>query len=1149
MQCMETRGEQAHGDSVRLQQVVTDYTDVNTENSSVCVYVRARPPDPSWSPRDDDASVEDKFQNPLQATLAGLSPKSNSGGQSATPQATSSAFITNFPDNPKKICIKDPAVQGSAKHHGEIYFSFDRVFWTECSQEEIFQQAVAKPQVENILGGFNGCCFAYGQTGSGKTYSMFGEGAGNSRGMIPRCMEEVFAQLDRKAKEEKEVAVVVSFLEIYCDRVRDLGEAFMSQGHRKVEGLRTTSDVHQQMKSSRAESFQPRNKHGNGNIHPGGGGSGGVWDSYPSMDLKIHEDVQGNVFVKDLSLIPVTTLEEVLEIISLGLKVRATHETKMNQVSSRSHTVFTVTVVQKDPYTDETTTGMLNLVDLAGSERLKKSASEGQRKTEALHINSSLTALGKVVMALDPSSGLTHIPYRDSKLTRLLQNSLGGNSFTVVLATVHPIARRSRLGNGGLGADGPGGVSAEANSRVLAVLAQMGLADAMQLPNGSIRLPDGRIVGNFGLDGEGSGGDASNSMASVGGPGGGGGRGAYASGILKGVPPGVRTMVQGLEGEVRGLKKKLKERKKEVMSTQAQLEARRAVFVESEKESKRRETELAEQLAVVQAQLSEVRAAAARTKEDQLNTVLAGSQSLLKRQRRMLLNATGQCCTEDGEVRAQDARERKAEAHRHAQSLRALEFSKEVETENLRQQCEQLVQAEAEGRALTKTKLDNLRARRDREVRELSVELLLLHDHALSLHETIRSADLTPSSSCEAIATLAGGAGKISTEGQALVASAVAAPPIDEAPAAKDSPPPVQPSSTLLQSVSLPCLSRLLEARGAAAPTLTQGLDGCHRLSKSRSGATFVQDGGGDGAYLNCDDKNDHLRSTTTTAKRTRTRPASAGVVKRGMGTSGTVSPSCDPGLARGAGKLCGGGVRPVSANRVNTKKAVRSGGARPEVAKIRPVSAPGRRLAGTSSGREGLSTLGDRQHREKFKGPIGVDVRGGSSTVVAGRGQTTLLGGWSAQDVMDRPVGELSRGGLFCIVRALREKVRAADGSENQGVPEVDEPQEQQQQQTRQCRLEPTGHHAAPILGAVNGAEVAEERGRPDMPTQLREQTRRYNDLRVAYESLCRRLDKSRGHADVFRANGGNKVGAKAQLSGGRGNKSETKNGQRSMG
>lgn len=103
-------------------------------------------------------------------------------------------------------------------------------------------------------------------------------------------------------------------------------------------------------------------------------------------------------------------------------------------------------------------------------------------------------------------------------------------------------------------------------------------------------------------------------------------------------------------------------------------------------------------------------------------------------------------------------------------------------------------------------------------------------------------------------------------------------------------------------------------------------------------------------------------------------------------------------------------------------------------------MSAPGRRLAGTPSGREGLSRLGDRQNREKFKGPVGVDIRGGSSTAVAGRGQTTLLGGWSAQDVMDRHVGELSRGGLFCIVRALREKVRAAGGCDNQGVPEVDE-------------------------------------------------------------------------------------------------------------
>ncbi len=112
---------------------------------------------------------------------------------------------------------------------------------------------------------------------------------------------------------------------------------------------------------------------------------------------------------------------------------------------------------------------------------------------------------------------------------------------------------RARLGNGGVG-----GASADANSRVIAVLAQMGVEGALQLPNGSIRLPDGRVVGNFGLDGEGSGADASASTASGGGGGGGGGRGVYTSVVLRGVPSNVRMMVQGLEGEVRGVKKKLK---------------------------------------------------------------------------------------------------------------------------------------------------------------------------------------------------------------------------------------------------------------------------------------------------------------------------------------------------------------------------------------------------------------------------------------------------------------------------------------------------------------------------------------------------------------------------------------------------------------
>jgi hypothetical protein len=131
-------------------------------------------------------------------------------------------------------------------------------------------------------------------------------------------------------------------------------------------------------------------------------------------------------------------MDEVKHLISCGLSVRATHETKMNATSSRSHTVFSITVIQRDKASGTATQGILNLIDLAGSERLKKSESTGLRLKEALHINTSLTALGKVIVALDPSGQNSHVPYRDAKLTRILQNSLGGNSYTTVLAAIHP---------------------------------------------------------------------------------------------------------------------------------------------------------------------------------------------------------------------------------------------------------------------------------------------------------------------------------------------------------------------------------------------------------------------------------------------------------------------------------------------------------------------------------------------------------------------------------------------------------------------------------------------------------------------------------------------------------------------------------------
>lgn len=362
-------------------------------------------------------------------------------------------------------------------NYGEHAFMFDRVFWTEAGQADVFHHVrlrlwaqatqpetcacasvlttatglpacggctfprqVATKSIEHCFKGYNACCFAYGQTGSGKTYSMFGEN--QARGLIPRAVEHVFEVAEDKARTH-EVAVLVSFLEMYCDNIRDLGQAYLDKSGRPDQAQKTS-----------ALYLEARSDVGRAKKRTG-------LASYRSQNLEIREDAFGNVFVKDLSVIPVTTPEEVITIVQMGFRLRATHETKMNAVSSRSHTVFTMTVVQKGRFTEqqshfqqhklrnmlasstsprptglgctafpdratgETVTGMLNLVDLAGSERLAKSESEGQRLREALSINSSLSALGKVVMALDPSVPSQYVPYRDSKLTRLLQNSIG----------------------------------------------------------------------------------------------------------------------------------------------------------------------------------------------------------------------------------------------------------------------------------------------------------------------------------------------------------------------------------------------------------------------------------------------------------------------------------------------------------------------------------------------------------------------------------------------------------------------------------------------------------------------------------------------------------------------------------------------------
>ncbi|KAG2767576.1 hypothetical protein PC129_g15129 [Phytophthora cactorum] len=376
--------------------VTTDYTRL-LGNANVKVYVRARPC------ADGQNAPEDMFERKKET--------------------------------PNNIVIKDT----ERMQYGNHAFSFDNIYWTDTTQETLFE-ASSKCLVDYALKGINSCCFAYGQTGSGKTFSIFGEPGGEKVGLLSRSIEYLFDMVNRQQSKAKEVTLVVSFQEIYCDRVRDLARAYLKKTGRPVSYQTSSSTewfLRQQQQQQQQQQQIPRTESAT-SFSSNPPKAEEDYD-YEKANFEIHEDAQGRVFVKDLSMVTVTSREEADAIVQCGLKLRSTHETKMNAVSSRSHTVFTIHVFQQARDSDEVIYGMLNMVDLAGSERLKKSESDGQRLKEALHINSSLSAVGKVVMSLDPESGYNYIPYRDSKLTRLLQNSIGGNCFTTLIATIHPM--------------------------------------------------------------------------------------------------------------------------------------------------------------------------------------------------------------------------------------------------------------------------------------------------------------------------------------------------------------------------------------------------------------------------------------------------------------------------------------------------------------------------------------------------------------------------------------------------------------------------------------------------------------------------------------------------------------------------------------
>lgn len=256
------------------------------------------------------------------------------------------------------------------------------MFDTNSRQEDVFDFSI-RNTVDDILNGYNGTVFAYGQTGAGKSYTMMGADIDDatSKGIIPRIVEQIFASI-MSSPATIEYTVRVSYMEIYMEKIRDL--------------------------------MAPHND-----------------------NLPIHEEKSRGVYVKGLLEIYVSSVAEVYEVMRRGGLARATAATNMNQESSRSHSIFVVTVTQKNIETGSAKSGQLFLVDLAGSEKVGKTGASGQTLEEAKKINKSLSALGMVINALTDTKS-THVPYRDSKLTRILQESLGGNSRTTLIIACSP---------------------------------------------------------------------------------------------------------------------------------------------------------------------------------------------------------------------------------------------------------------------------------------------------------------------------------------------------------------------------------------------------------------------------------------------------------------------------------------------------------------------------------------------------------------------------------------------------------------------------------------------------------------------------------------------------------------------------------------
>ncbi|RVE45672.1 hypothetical protein evm_009687 [Chilo suppressalis] len=277
-----------------------------------------------------------------------------------------------------KVWPERGAVQVYNPKGQDKLFTYDAAYDNSANTQTIYDEMV-RPLVASVLDGFNGCVFAYGQTGTGKTHTM--EGTADHEGVIPRAFRHIWAHIETSASPDVTHLVSCSYVELYLEDVRDL----LAKDGKK---------------------------------------------------LTIRGQELNGFYIPEMTSVVCKSAAEMVRVMRAGNRNRAAGRTDMNEHSSRSHAVFLVTVETAHRANNRIRVGKLNLVDLAGSERQRKTGASADRLREAARINQALSSLGNVISALAENS--PHVPYRDSKLTRILQDSLGGNSKTIMIANIGP---------------------------------------------------------------------------------------------------------------------------------------------------------------------------------------------------------------------------------------------------------------------------------------------------------------------------------------------------------------------------------------------------------------------------------------------------------------------------------------------------------------------------------------------------------------------------------------------------------------------------------------------------------------------------------------------------------------------------------------